>query len=215
MFFSMDRGLHHAFPTAQSSWRRWEWWPLLESTNVFLSASWSLWERNCLHTLSRACYVTLMWFHVTGGVSHYLPAKFHTLRTANSTLEFLMNWLLNVNALAYSYDTLTKAVCRRYCSQQHCLLYIYYNCSRDYCCTSIMRGHRKPQPSVCPRSIKFSLPSLYLWRHSRDLIDQALYPKVLRVEVQRSLIVCAKVESLGTRLPVGSTTRCSTITLSF
>ena len=40
-----------------------------------------------------------MRLHVMGGYSRYLCAKFHTLHTANSTLEFLGNWLLNVNIL--------------------------------------------------------------------------------------------------------------------
>ena len=31
--------------------------------------------------------------------TRYLGTKFHTSHTANSTLQFQMNWLLNVNAL--------------------------------------------------------------------------------------------------------------------
>ena len=34
-----------------------------------------------------------------GQFSPYLGTKFHTSHTANSTLEFLINWLLNVNVL--------------------------------------------------------------------------------------------------------------------
>ena len=60
----------------------------------------------------------------------------------------------------------------------------------------------------CTVSIKFSLhvPSLYMYPLSILNVthviyfDQILYPKVLWVGVQRSLIVHAKVESLGTKL---------------
>ena len=40
-----------------------------------------------------------IWFHMISGFSPYLGTKFHTSHTAKSTLEFLMNWLLNVNVL--------------------------------------------------------------------------------------------------------------------
>ena len=44
------------------------------------------------------------------------------------------------------------------------------------------------------------LSSLYIIHHLHDLFDQTLYSKVLQVEVQRSLTVRVKVESLRMRL---------------
>ena len=59
---------------------------------------------NGLRWLSRARSITtpiLIRFHVMGGSSRHLGTKFHTSHTANSTLDFLMNWLLNVNVLYF------------------------------------------------------------------------------------------------------------------
>ena len=64
--------------------------------------------RNFVHTPSRAHSIhthIYMWFHVTGGFSRFLAAKLKMPHTANSTPEFLMNWLLNVNALFIDCNT--------------------------------------------------------------------------------------------------------------
>lgn len=65
---------------------------------------------------------------------------------------------------------------------------------------NIVRGQPNSTVAICPCSSRFSLSSLYPLRHSCDLSDQALYVKVLQARVQRSLIIHATVESLGTRL---------------
>ena len=58
-------------------------------------------ERNCLLTLSLTRSITMcmcMWFHVTSSFCTIQLQNFMS-RTSYSTLEFLINWLLNVNAL--------------------------------------------------------------------------------------------------------------------
>ena len=76
--------------------------------------------------------------------------------------------------VTYSYDNMMKAVCQCYYSQQHCLLQIYYSCSQDYCCTSIMSEHCKLQPSACPHSIKLSLTLTSLtWSNQPESLPQS------------------------------------------
>ena len=59
-------------------------------------------ETNGLHLFAHAHSITTpihVWFHVMASFSCLFGAKFHTSHTASSTLEFPMNWLLNVNVL--------------------------------------------------------------------------------------------------------------------
>ena len=64
-----------------------------------------------------------------------------------------------------------------------------------------LRGRYEYCGSSFPRAIKFSLPPLYPWHHSRDKMYQAL-PPIFRFLCGQRSYACARGESLGTRLCV-------------